>query len=267
MAENGKKTETELADVVVTTAESPKGGKMEACHEGQADHAHFGDGALRAAVFGFSDGLVSNVSLILGVAGANVSNSNVVMTGLAGLLAGAASMSCGEYISMRIQAESLKGQLDLEADHLKRYPEQENAELVQFLEGLGVANDTACKVIADISKLPDKDKHMLNLHARFEMGIDPDELGSPWKAAGFSYAAFAVGAIVPLWPWMAFKERQTAFIVSIVLSIVAAIVVGYLLGKGDVRAKLWGGARQVLVGLIAAASTYAIGAAIGESVL
>src|ERR1700736_2670932 len=161
-------------------------------------HRDIQGGAARAAVLGVSDGLVTNVSLILGVAGANTSPGNVRLTGLAGMLAGAFSMAAGEYVSMRAQRELLERELEMEAVELRRAPAAERAELAQLYESRGVEPGIATELAGEMMRTPEM---ALQTHAREELGVNPDQLGSPYQAAASSAASFAVGAIVPLVPW------------------------------------------------------------------
>lgn len=234
-------------------------------HAGQKDHQSYEDGSFRAAVFGFSDGLVSTVSLLMGVAGGDMGQKAIVMTGLSGMLAGAASMACGEYISVKTQAKAKNSQLKMERKHLKEHAEEESREFQAMLREMGLSKETAADVVNDINKHEDAEEKMLMMHAKFELGIDPEELGSPVKAAMFSYACFSFGAIMPLWPWIAIKSWAAAFWISVAVSVVACFMAGYLLSKDqEVRKKLMAAGRQLGVAILAAGSTYLIGMAIGE---
>jgi VIT1/CCC1 family predicted Fe2+/Mn2+ transporter len=157
-------------------------------------------GALRAGIFGLNDGLVSNLSLIFGVAGAGVSNHVVIIAGIAGLLAGAFSMGAGEYVSMRVQREVFERLIHLEAHELGTQPEEEQQELVDIYVSKGFSRDLAERIADEVHRDPDL---ALDTHAREELGLDPQEgLGSPWAAAGTSFATFSMGAIVPLIPFL-----------------------------------------------------------------
>jgi len=211
-------------------------------------------GATRAAVLGVSDGLVTNVSLILGVAGAEASGHFVLLAGLASLVAGAASMAVGEYVSMSAQVELLQRLLADYREHLKRAPERARQELEEFIQRGGVAQATAHNASQQIAMIPDR---ALAVYAR-SLGLDPDELGSPWKAALTSLLTFAGGALVPLVPWF-FRTSTDAALASIVLGGVAAVAVGGVLGYLGGRNVLWSAARQVLVLAVAAAATWGAG--------
>ncbi|MCC5951109.1 MAG: VIT1/CCC1 transporter family protein [Acidimicrobiia bacterium] len=225
-------------------------------------HRDVQGGVARASVFGASDGLVSNVSLILGVAGANPGPSYVRLAGIAGLVAGAVSMAAGEYISMRAQKELFERELAVERAALARHPEEETAELAQIYRSRGVDADTAQKMATEMMADPDR---ALEAHARDELGIDPEALGSPVGAAAGSFAAFTVGAIVPLVPWF-FAEGSTAVMASLILTALAAAAIGTALGSFTGRPKWYSAGRQVLVAAVAAAITYAIGSLIGVDV-
>jgi VIT1/CCC1 family predicted Fe2+/Mn2+ transporter len=211
-------------------------------------------GAARAAVLGISDGLVTNVSLILGVAGAQASGQVVLLAGLASLVAGAASMAVGEYVSMAAQVELLQRLLADYREHLRRAPEQAREELEEFIHRGGVLQATAHNASQQIAMVPDR---ALAVYAR-SLGLDPEELGSPWKAAFTSLLTFASGALVPLIPWF-FRTGTEAAIASIVLGGVAAIAVGAMLGYLGGRNVLWSAARQLLVLVLAATATWGAG--------
>ena len=162
-------------------------------------HRDIQRGSARAAVFGVSDGLVSNVSLILGVAGANPQPGVVRLAGLAGLIAGAVSMAAGEYVSMRAQTELFERELDIERRELRAQPPRRDGRAHPDLRGAGRAADRARALAEDMMRDPDV---ALETHAREELGIDPGSLGSPWWAALSSFLAFTVGALIPLLPWL-----------------------------------------------------------------
>ena len=211
-------------------------------------------GATRAAVLGISDGLVTNVSLILGVAGAQAEGRFVLLAGLASLVAGAASMAVGEYVSMAAQVELLQRLLTDYREHLQRSPEQARQELEDFIQRGGVRQATAHNASHQIAMVPDR---ALAVYAR-SLGLDPDELGSPWRAAVTSLLTFAAGAAVPLLPWFSWSGGR-AEAASIALGAGAAVAVGALLGYLGGRNVIWGAARQVLVLLIAAGATWGAG--------
>jgi VIT1/CCC1 family predicted Fe2+/Mn2+ transporter len=225
-------------------------------------HRNVQGGAARAAVFGMSDGLVSNVALILGVAAASPAAGYVRLAGLAGLIGGSVSMAAGEYISMTAQKELLERELEMERLELKRQPEHERKELVQLYRSRGIEESVA----EDLAEALMRDPQVaLETHAREELGIHPDSLGAPVAAAVSSFLAFAAGALIPLLPW--FVGTGTAAItVSILLGVVSALVVGASLARFTGRPVARSAARQLLWSAVPAAATYAIGSAVGIGV-
>jgi VIT1/CCC1 family predicted Fe2+/Mn2+ transporter len=211
-------------------------------------------GSTRAAVLGISDGLVTNVSLILGVAGAQPGGNIVLLAGLASLVAGAASMAVGEFVSMAAQVELLQRLLIDYREHLKRSPEEAREELEEFIQRGGVRQATAHNASHQIALVPDR---ALAVYAR-SLGLDPEELGSPWRAAVTSLITFAAGAVVPLLPWF-FWSGGRAALASIALGAAAAVAVGSLLGYLGGRNILWSAARQVFVLALAAGATWGAG--------
>ncbi|MCU1375562.1 MAG: hypothetical protein JWO68_2848 [Actinomycetia bacterium] len=228
----------------------------------QHHHRDVQGGAARAAVFGISDGLVSNVGLILGVAGADPAPSVVRLAGLAGLIAGAVSMAAGEFNSMKVQQELLQRELDLERHSLERFPHVETVELTQIYQSRGVAADQARALAEAMMSDPER---ALEAHAREELGISPGALGSPRAAASSSFAAFTVGAVVPLLPWF-FIGHGAAVLTSLGLAVVAAVLVGAFTGRYTGRSRVRTALRQVAFTLVPAAITYAIGSLVGVSV-
>jgi vacuolar iron transporter family protein len=222
-------------------------------------HRDIQGGAVRAAVFGVSDGLVSNMGLILGVAGADPQPAIVRLAGLAGLIAGAISMAAGEYNSMRVQSELLLRELRIEARELRRRPEHETRELADIYERRGLAPEQARDVAEAMMSDPDV---ALEAHAREELGIDPQQLGSPLAAAASSFVAFSVGALIPLIPWFV-TSGNAAKVASLVLGVLAAVVVGWLIGRSTDRPIARAIARQVLFTVVPALVTFGIGNALG----
>src|SRR5438105_8181893 len=199
----------------------------EVSHEILHEHHHrdIQGGAARAAVFGVSDGLTTNVSLILGVAGATTGPSFVRLAGLAGLVAGAFSMASGEYISMRAQAELLQRELDIERHEIHRRPDNERRELAAIYRSRGVEPDVADEMAKEMMRDPEL---ALETHAREELGINPSELGSPVQAATSSFVAFSIGAVIPLLPWF-FTRGGAGVAISMALGAVAALAIGFML--------------------------------------
>jgi VIT1/CCC1 family predicted Fe2+/Mn2+ transporter len=218
-------------------------------------------GNLRAAVFGVNDGLVSNLSLILGVAGASSNNTFVLLSGVAGLLAGAFSMAAGEYVSVRSQREMFEYQIGLEREELAEYPAEEAQELALIYEARGLDKDDAAALAT--STVANKDRALDTL-AREELGLNPDELGSPWGAATSSFLSFAAGALVPLAPFLALNDH-TALATSIALTAAALFAVGATISLFTGRSALRDGSRMLAIGGVAGALTYAIGRLLGVS--
>jgi VIT1/CCC1 family predicted Fe2+/Mn2+ transporter len=225
-------------------------------------HRDVQGGSARAAVFGVSDGLVSNMGLILGVAGADPAPAVVRLAGLAGLISGAISMAAGEYNSMKVQAELLQRELAVEAVELRRRPDLETAELAGIYEERGLPPDQAREVAEAMMSDPDT---ALEAHAREELGIDPNQLGSPWRAAVSSFFSFSLGAVVPLLPWFG-GSGSAAKVASLVLGVLAAVVVGAVVARTTGRPLVRGVVRQVAFTVIPAAITFAIGTALDVGV-
>lgn len=222
-------------------------------------HRDIQGGAARAAVLGVSDGLVTNVSLILGVAGANTASGTVRLAGLAGLLAGAFSMAAGEYVSMKAQAELLERELEMERLELRRSPEAERAELAQLYASRGVDPDVAGELAEEMMRTPEL---ALQTHAREELGVDPESLGNPYQAAGASAASFGVGALVPLFPWF-ISHGAVAVVISLVLGALSSVAIGVALSRYTGRSALHSAIRQLVVTVAAAGVTFALGALVG----
>jgi VIT1/CCC1 family predicted Fe2+/Mn2+ transporter len=222
-------------------------------------------GTLRAVIFGVSDGLVSNLALVMGVAGAANTAANggdskfILLAGIAGLLAGAFSMAAGEYISMQSQRELFERQIALERAELQAMPEEEQAEMAALYRAKGFAPAEADAIAARLFEDPQR---ALDTLIREELGLDPDELGSPYGAAGGSFVAFAIGAAVPVVPYL-LASGTTAFVSSIVLSLIALFTVGAAVSLLTGRGFLFSGVRQVLIGAAAAVVTFIVGSVIG----
>lgn len=216
---------------------------------------------LRAAVFGVNDGLVSNAALILGVAGATTDQGVILLTGSAGLLAGALSMAAGEYVSVRSQREMFEYQIGLEREELEQYPQEEAAELALIYAAKGIPRAEAESLANRLLQDPER---ALDTLAREELGLNPDELGSPWKAASASFMAFAAGALIPLAPF-AITLNTHPLITSIGLTGAALFGVGALLSLFTGRQAIYGGLRMLLIGVMAGAATFIIGKALGIS--
>jgi VIT1/CCC1 family predicted Fe2+/Mn2+ transporter len=216
-------------------------------------------GNLRAAVFGVSDGLVSNASLLLGVVGASADHQFIVLSGVAGLLAGACSMAAGEYISMRSQREFFEYQIDLEREELALYPEEEAAELAFIYRARGIPLPEAKKMANLIISDPDK---ALDTLAREELGLNPDELGSPLGAAVASFLSFALGAFIPLLPFLFWSRSETIYL-SIALTGLSLILIGGMLSLFTNRSAVISGLRMLFIGCLAGGLTFLIGKWVG----
>lgn len=216
-------------------------------------------GNLRAAVFGINDGLVSNTSLIMGVAGATSDVGFVLTSGVAGLLAGALSMAAGEYISMRSQRELFEYQISLEREELNEYPQEEAEELALIYHARGVPMEQARELATALMRDPE---HALDTLAREELGLNPDDLGSPWGAALSSFAAFTAGAVIPLVPFLLHLGRL-ALPVAALAAAVGLFAVGASLSLFTGRGALRSGLRMVLIGGGAGVVTYLIGMLFG----
>lgn len=224
--------------------------------EVEHQHASINNGNnLRAAVFGVNDGLISNASLILGVAGAHAGSSFILLSGIAGLLAGACSMGAGEYVSVRSQREMLEYQLKLEKEELALYPEEEAAELALIYEARGLPKEEATKMANLLIQNPDK---ALDTLAREELGINPNELVSPYGAAISSFISFAVGAFIPLVPFL-FRDSESNLLVMIGLTGLTLFVVGAILSLFTHKSAILGGLRMLGIGALAGLLTYFIG--------
>ena len=224
-------------------------------------HRSVQGGAARAAVFGVSDGLVSNVGLILGVAGADSTGSVVRIAGLAGLIAGAISMAAGEYNSMRVQSELLQRELEMERRELNRNPHVETVELALIYQSRGMDPDRARELAEATMSDPEQ---ALQAHAREELGIDPDDLGSPTQAAVSSFISFSAGALIPLVPWL-FGSGTAAIITSMTVALLTAAGVGVIVSRFTERNRVATVVRQIAFTAIPAAITYAVGSAVGVS--
>ncbi|HWM67905.1 MAG TPA: VIT1/CCC1 transporter family protein [Steroidobacteraceae bacterium] len=219
-------------------------------------------GILRASVFGMNDGLLSNASLVLGVAGAGAANGYVLMTGAAGLLAGALSMAAGEYVSVRTQREMYEYQIALERDEVAEYPEEEAEELALIYEARGVDIEQAREVSRSLLSRPEQ---ALDVLAREELGLNPDDLGSPWQAAIASFLAFACGAIIPIVPFLLRVPASYTLTATITLTGLALFTIGMVLSLFTGRDALRSAFRMVLIGGGAGTVTFLVGKVLGAA--
>lgn len=222
-------------------------------------HRNVSGGGARAAVFGISDGLVSNVSLILGMAGAHAGAGSVRLAGIAGLIGGAFSMASGEYVSMRAQSELMERELDVEREAIAADPEDERRELAALYRSRGIEADLADELSVKMMRDPDL---ALETHAREELGFTPGDTGKPLEAAISSFVMFAIGAVIPLVPWL-FTDGDTALWWSVALGALASLAVGAALSLFTGRSWAWSATRQLLISAAAAAVTYSIGHLVG----
>ncbi len=216
-------------------------------------------GNLRAAVFGVNDGLISNASLIMGIAGATSNNATILLAGAAGLIAGAFSMAAGEYVSVRSQREMYEYQIGLEREELEHYPEEEAEELALIYEARG---HTRAEAVEMAKKLTADPEQALATLAREELGLNPEDLGSPWGAALFSFFSFTAGAAVPLAPFL-FAAGARSLAVAIALTAVMLFAVGATLSLFTGRGAIYSGARMLAIGAVAGTFTYGVGKLLG----
>jgi vacuolar iron transporter family protein len=230
--------------------------------EAHPGHRSVSGGLARAAVFGMSDGLTSNVLLVIGFAGSGVGSSVVRLAGIAGAVAGAVSMAAGEWISISAQNELVTRELEVERRELGVNTAAEQMELAGMYEDHGMEPATARQAAADVMRDHDR---ALNVHAREEFGIDPNDLPSAWYAAALSFGCFVVGAVLPVIPWFA-GSGTTATVASVVIGAIAAAGLGWAIGQFAERNRFKSALRQVLIMLAACVVTYSIGKALNVSV-
>ena len=221
-------------------------------------HRDVTGGWLRPAVFGISDGLVSNSALIVGVAGANVKAHAIVITGLAGLASGAFSMATGEYVSVASQTELTRAEIELEKSELERVPAAEQRELAAIYVQRGLEPELAAEVARQLHRDPEQ---TWRIHAREELGVDPDDLPSPWVASGSSFVAFALGAVLPVLPYLL---GATTLLATVLVAVVALFGAGAAVSRFTTRSWWYSGGRQLLLGALAGIVTYGVGSAIGS---
>ncbi len=228
----------------------------------ESKHRSVGGNALRAAVLGGNDGLVSNFSLVMGVAGATSGQSGVLLAGVAGLLAGALSMALGEWISVKSSQELYENQMQLEKDELETSPESEERELALIYMAKGIPEEQAHKMASEIMQNKDQAHEVL---VKEELGINPEELkGSAMEAAIYSFILFAIGAIIPVFPFF-FATGITAIVISVASSALGLFLIGSAITLFTGKSIWYSGFRQVVFGLLAAAITFGIGKLIGVS--
>jgi VIT1/CCC1 family predicted Fe2+/Mn2+ transporter len=224
-------------------------------------HRNVQGGTTRATVLGAGDGLLTNLSLVLGVAGASSNAPAVRLAGVAGLLAGAFSMAAGELVSVRAQQEMVEKEVQVERQELADDPAGERKELAGMYRAQGLSADDAETVARILSASPDI---ALDTHARLELGVDPEAPGSAWRAALSSFLSFAVGAILPLFPWF-FAKGSAAVAASVIIGAIAALALGAAIGVMSGRNVAGTAIRQLAVAAVAAAVTYGVGSLLGVS--
>lgn len=246
---------------IAAPTEVPRGGAGGAAAQGRTEtwHRASRSGTLRAAIFGINDGLVSNVSLVMGVAGATADTRFVVLAGIAGLLAGAFSMAAGEYISMQSQRELFERQIELEREEMRIMPEEETRELASIYRAKGLNQAEASRIAGRLMEDPEA---ALDTKVREELGLDPTQLGSAWGAASSSFISFAIGAVIPLLPYVVLSGTG-ALLGAFTLALGALFVVGAGVSLLTGRSLLFSGARQVAIGAAASVITYLVGSLIG----
>ncbi|MBJ7487876.1 MAG: VIT1/CCC1 transporter family protein [Ilumatobacteraceae bacterium] len=225
-------------------------------------HRSVSGGLARAAIFGISDGLVSNVSLVIGIAGGGVSTSIVRLAGLAGAVAGAASMAAGEWVSVSAQNELIQREVEMERREIVNNPEFETLELAAFYEGHGMSKEQAASAAQEVMSKPEL---ALIVHAREEFGIDVDDLASPPRVAAVSFICFIVGALLPVLPWY-IGSGAAAKTASVLIGVFVAAIVGGFIGKSAERSIARTSLRQVLILLVACGVTYSIGLLLNTTV-
>jgi VIT1/CCC1 family predicted Fe2+/Mn2+ transporter len=255
---NDESSHSRILGQITRSVKGGMEGGMLAQFEGR--HRAAGGNALRAAVLGANDGLVSNLSLVMGVAGAELSSTAILITGFAGLLAGACSMALGEWLSVQSSRELYKHQISIEREEIRNAPEEETEELALIYQARGLSEEQAFPLARQI--MSDQENALQTL-AREELSVNPEELGgSAWEAAITSFLLFAVGAIIPVIPFI-FLSGTNAIVLSILFSMVGLFIIGAGITLFTGRSVLFSGTRQVTFGLAAAAITFIIGRLIG----
>jgi VIT1/CCC1 family predicted Fe2+/Mn2+ transporter len=223
-------------------------------------HADVSGGWLRAAVFGAMDGLVTNIALVAGVGGGGADRDTIILTGMAGLVAGAFSMALGEFASVDTQNDAVASEVAVEREEIRNHPLAEQAELARMYEDMGLTRPTAEGMAREVHANPEL---ALKVHVAQELGVDVDEQPSPWVAAVSSFLCFAVGGVIPL---ISFLLGSTSLPVALLVGAVGLFTVGALTSRFTTRAWLFSGLRQLGFGALAAGATYVVGMLIGVGV-
>ncbi|MGK2966097.1 MAG: VIT1/CCC1 transporter family protein [Tepidiformaceae bacterium] len=246
----------------IARPQGPGGSPSTAILAIEGRHRASNGNALRAAVLGANDGLVSNLSLVMGVAGADPGRDVVLLTGVAGLLAGSLSMALGEWISVRSSAEAFERQVAIERDELALIPDEEQAELALIFQSRGVTQEQAREMAAEVMKDPER---ALDTLTREELGMAPEEVGNPNVAALTSFITFAVGALIPVLPWL-FATGTLGIVLSAIGSGFGLFAVGAAITLFTGKGAWFSGMRMLTFGLVAAAITFLVGMLLGTSV-
>ena len=231
-------------------------------HEDHPDHRALAGGTARAGVFGLSDGLVTNVSLIIGFAASGVGSDVVRLAGVASAVAGAVSMAAGEWVSVKAQNDLVQREMALELRELKHNASAETSELAGIYRSHGMSPAQAAASAAEVMRDPER---AVMVHAREEFGLDPAHLPNPVSVAITSLVSFLIGALLPVVPWMVDGDNG-ARIASIAIGVVTAALAGGTIARQSERPMVFGGVRQVLILLLAVGVTYAIGSVVGINV-
>ena len=222
-------------------------------------HADVSGGWLRAGVFGAMDGLVTNIALVAGVGGGGASRGTIILTGVAGLVAGAFSMALGEFASVDTQNDAVAHEVRVERDEIDRHPEDEKAELADMYEQMGLTRPTAEAVAQEVHADPEL---AVKVHIVQELGVDPDDQPSPWTAAISSFVAFSIGGIFPL---VSYLLGSASLLLALTVGAVGLFAAGAITSRFTTRSWWLSGLRQLMFGAIAAGATYLVGMAIGVS--
>jgi vacuolar iron transporter family protein len=231
-----------------------------AAHAQHHHHSDVSGGWLRAAVFGAMDGLVTNIALVAGVGGGGAGRGVIILTGMAGLVAGAFSMALGEFASVDTQNDAVANEVAAEREEIRRHPLVEEAELAQTYQEMGLSRSTAEAMAREVHADPEL---AVKVHVAQELGVDVDDQPSPWIAAVSSFLCFAVGGVIPLVP---FLLGSSSLLVGLLVGAVGLFVVGALTSRFTRRGWLFSGLRQLAFGAIAAGATYVVGMLIGVNV-
>ncbi len=249
-----------MSTVIESAAEGNEAARELDYHVPHHSHRDVNGGWLRPAVFGAMDGLVSNFALMTGAAGGQLSTQTIVITGLAGLAAGACSMAAGEYTSVASQRELVEAELELERLELSRNPQDELRELARLYEARGVDPELAHEVARQLSRDPEQ---ALEIHAREELGVDPSDLPSPLVAAVSSFGSFALGALLPVLPYLLGAQKLWP---ALVVALIGLFTCGAVVARVTARSWWFSGLRQLVLGGAAAGVTFVLGSLIGTAV-